>query len=77
MYKVHKSIYNKIPLFAKKFKDFMLICLNSHKTLFFSLLLFLLNRFENIWIIRKKVVNCVIIRAYILQEWDLYHYKVY
>ena len=63
MYFVHKSIYNKIPLFAKKFKDFMLICLKSHKTLFFSLLLFLLNRFDNIWLIRKKVVNCAIIRA--------------
>ena len=63
MYKVHKSIYNKIPLFAKKFKDFMLIYLKSHKTLFFSLLLFLLNRFDNIWLVRKKVVNCAIICA--------------
>lgn len=30
---------------------------------FFSLLLFLLNRFDNIWSIKKKFVNCAIIRA--------------
>ena len=29
----------------------------------FSLLLFLLKGFDNIWLVRKKVVNCTIIRA--------------
>ena len=32
MYKVHKSIYNKITVFAKKFKDFILKKINWYQT---------------------------------------------